>query len=451
MAVKITTIQGDCINQTTPPSKCFERSFVTIPGLFNKRQMQLGFSEDVLSKHLLLIGGTGCGKTNVFYYFVQQIKQQLKQDDVMIVFDTKGDFLRFYHPGDVIISNSKAHSNILSKWNIYKEIVVDGFENNDVYNNTHEISHSFFRDAIEKSGQPFFPSAARDLFASLVLAHIRMGADDLAFKKAFFNNKALKKYLDSLSPQKITKLLSNAVFSDLSSVLSYIGDGSSDQSLGVLAELQNVIRQLLIGTFADDGRFSVREFVRQKGAKTLFVEYDMSIGETLSPIYRLLFDLALKEALGRNKPDVNNPKANTPKGNVYLICDEFKLLPHLQHIEDGVNFGRSLGVKIIAGIQSIEQLYEIYGESKGRNIAAGFSSVLAFKANDTSAREFVSSLYGKNIVLEQYRSSNNTLVEEKREGKTVEDWDMNNLDLGQAVVGLPFEKPFVFQFGLFGR
>ena len=63
----------------------------------------------------------------------------------------------------------------------------------------------------------------------------------------------------------------------------------------------------------------------------------------------------------------------------------------------------------------------------------------------------MSSLYGKNIVLEQYRSSNNTLIEEKREGKTVEDWDMNNLDLGQAVVGLPFEKPFVFQFGLFGR
>jgi len=206
-----------------------------------------------------------------------------------------------------------------------------------------------------------------------------------------------------------------------------------------LAELQNVVRQILIGTFADDGRFSVREFVRQKGAKTLFIEYDMSIGDTLSPIYRLLFDLALKEAMGRNKPE----------GNVYLICDEFKLLPHLQHIEDGVNFGRSLGVKIIAGIQSIEQLYEIYGENKGRNIAAGFSSVLAFKANDTTTREFVSNLYGKNIVLEQYRSSNNTLIEEKREGKTVEDWDMNALKVGQAIVGLPFEKPFKFQFDLF--
>lgn len=440
MAVNISTIQGDCINQITPPSRYSGKPIVNIPGFFNQKQMQVGFSEDTLSKHTLLMGGTGCGKTNVFNYFVQQIKRQLKQDDVMIIFDTKGDFLRrFYRPGDVVISNSKAHADISSKWNIYKEIVVDGFENNDVYNNTHEITRSFFRDAIEKSGQPFFPNAARDLLASLIVAHVRMGADDLEFKKAYFNNKALKGYLDRLTPKKISKLLSNDVFSDLSSVLSYIGDGTSDQSLGVLAELQNVVRQILIGTFADDGRFSVREFVRQKGAKTLFIEYDMSIGDTLSPIYRLLFDLALKEAMGRNKPE----------GNVYLICDEFKLLPHLQHIEDGVNFGRSLGVKIIAGIQSIEQLYEIYGENKGRNIAAGFSSVLAFKANDTTTREFVSNLYGKNIVLEQYRSSNNTLIEEKREGKTVEDWDMNALKVGQAIVGLPFEKPFKFQFDLF--
>jgi hypothetical protein len=74
---------------------------------------------------------------------------------------------------------------------------------------------------------------------------------------------------------------------------------------------------------------------------------------------------------------------------------------------------------------------------------------LAFRANDATTREFVSNLYGKNIVLEQYRSSSNTLIEEKREGKTVEDWDMNVLKLGQAIVGFPFEKPFKFQFDLY--
>ena len=52
-------------------------------------------------------------------------------------------------------------------------------------------------------------------------------------------------------------------------------------------------------------------------------------------MYRLLIDLALKEALGRSHS----------AGDVYMIIDEFKLLPKLQHIDDALNFGRSLREK----------------------------------------------------------------------------------------------------------
>ena len=150
-------------------------------------------------------------------------------------------------------------------------------------------------------------------------------------------------------------------------------------------------------------------------------------------------DLALKEALGQTKS----------KGNVYLICDEFKLLPNLQHIDDGVNFGRSLGVKVFAGLQSIEQLYEIYGQSRGKNLAAGFSSIIAFRANDVTTRSYISSLHGQNMVLEQYRMMDNHTVEDKRIGNTVEDWDLNSLRVGEAIVGLPFSPPFRFYFEMY--
>jgi type IV secretory pathway TraG/TraD family ATPase VirD4 len=203
--------------------------------------------------------------------------------------------------------------------------------------------------------------------------------------------------------------------------------------------MYSIIREIFIGVFAGKGTFSMREFVRDKGNKTLFIEYDLSIGSMLTPVYRLMFDLALKEALGRNKA----------QGNVYLICDEFKLLPHLRHIDDGVNFGRSLGVKVFAGVQSIEQLYEIYGQSRGRNIAAGFSSIYAFRSNDTSTREYVSGLFGKNIVMEKYQRLDNQIVEEKRNGQTVEDWDLNSLRIGEAIVGLPFSQPFRFYFDMY--
>ena len=436
-----TVLHGYSIQQTVPPFSS-NRCPVMLPGTFCNQHISLGISEDYMSKHTLLIGGTGCGKTNVFNFYLDQLKKNMTQDDVMIVFDTKGEFVRdFYRQGDIVIANSKQYSHIASKWNIYREIVIDGWGDTDIFANTQEITGSFFKESIERSNSPFFPNAARDLLSALIIAHIRLGKDDLEFKQKYFNNQALKKYLDMVTPKKINKLLSITPFSDLSSVLSYIGDGTSDQSLGVLAEMQNVIRQLFVGTFAADGRFSVRDFVKTKRAKTLFIEYDLSLGESLLPMYRVLFDLALKEAMGREKS----------KGNVYFVCDEFKLLPHLQHIEDGVNFGRSLGVKIFAGIQSINQLYEIYGQEKGKNIAAGFSSVYAFRANDSSTREFVTALFGKNIVLEQYKTATNTLVEEKREGHTVEDWDMGTLSIGEAIVGLPFEKPFRFKFDIFRR
>jgi hypothetical protein len=80
------------------------------------------------------------------------------------------------------------------------------------------------------------------------------------------------------------------------------------------------------------------------------------------------------------------------------------------------------------------------------NIAAGFSSLFAFRANDVSTRDYVSGLFGKNIVLEQYQTSDAKMTEDKRNGSTVEDWDMNSLQIGEAIVGLPFAQPFRFYF-----
>lgn len=73
------------------------------------------------------------------------------------------------------------------------------------------------------------------------------------------------------------------------------------QALGVMSDLRQVCSEVFIGNFKKDGDFSIREFIRNKGGKILFIEYDISIGSVLGPIYKLLFDLAIKEALSRKK------------------------------------------------------------------------------------------------------------------------------------------------------
>lgn len=437
MAVGKNVIQGTSVSKNGLPITTDTPSLL-LKGEFNGKPASFGLSEDIISKHMMLVGGTGCGKSTLFYHIVEQLKRKMTADDVMIIFDSKGDFYsKFFDKKDCVIGNSPQYIQQSERWNIFKEILADGWDERQYIMNTTEICKALFEERTKNnSNNPFFPNAARDLLAAILVTTIRLGEGEKKFVVENFYNNRIKEFLDSCSGLDICNYLDG--FGDMRSVMSYI-EGDSAQSQGVLAEMFSVVRDVFMGVFCEKGKFSMRNFVRQKGGRTLFIEYDLSIGSVLTPVYKMLFDLALKEALGRTKS----------QGNVYFICDEFKLLPNLQHIDDGVNFGRSLGVKVFAGLQSIEQLYEIYGQSRGKNLAAGFSSIIAFRANDVTTRDYISSLHGKNMVLEQYRMLNNTMVEEKRIGATVEDWDLNNLKIGEAIVGLPFSPPFRFYFEMY--
>ena len=436
MDINYTPLHSSILDQN--PVHGVPNPLISIPGKYKAQNSGITLDEDILSKHLLLIGGTGCGKSNVFYHIVSQLKKKISIKDVMIIFDTKGDFLNLFGKGDdLLIGNSFCYVARSSKWNIFKEIVADGWDDERIEQNAQEISWSIFRESIEKSKDPFFPNAEKDLFTSVVMCMLKNGKQDPNYIKDFFYNSELKRSFDESTIMDIKRAIETQP--SLSSVLSYIGDGTGGQALGVYAELLGTFRKLFTGIFADRGLFSIRDFVKEKGGRVLYIEYDLSLGNILAPMYSLLFDLALKEALGRSNHE----------GNVFLICDEFKLLPYLQHIEDGVNFGRSLGVKVIAGLQSINQLTEIYDEYRGKNIAAGFSTIFAFKANDVNTREYITNLYGKNVVLEQYKTITNSIHEERRNANVVEDWELVELKLGEAVIGYPFEKPFKYQFDLY--
>ncbi|MBO5261411.1 MAG: type IV secretion system DNA-binding domain-containing protein [Clostridia bacterium] len=440
-------IHGKKIERIRPRE--IEEPIVRIPGKHDGTPAFVDLNKSILSKHLMLIGGTGCGKTNTFFHIVDQVQKQMTDDDVMIIFDTKGDYLKqkdFYNPEkDYIISASKDYEDVSVKWNIFKELLIDGYDDAREWEaNANEIAWGLFSEAIERnSSNPFFPNAARDLFASLLIWRIRRTQGKQNLIETFLDNRMLRNMLDRLTPQSVYNKLS--MYPDQQAVLNYIGDGKNTQGLGVFAELQSITRQVFVGGFAEPGDFSMREFVRNKGGRKLFIEYDLVRGRILTPIYKLLVDLALKESMGRQKSVLGDKVNKDAYGNVYVFCDEFKLLPSLQHIEDAVNFGRALGVKVIAGLQSINQLYENYGVPRGKNIAAGFSSVFSFRMNDADSRNFTVGLYGGNYVIEDFKGYDR----EKRSGNVVEDWDMTALEPGQAIIGLADNPPFKFKFDLF--
>jgi len=384
---------------------------------------------ELLSRHLMFLGGIGTGKTNAFEQIIAGLRRSMTPDDVMIIFDTKGDFYRaFYRPGDVVISNDNTATGPggADYWNIFNEIENDEHMEENIV----EISKSLFHQKLEKTSQPFFPNAAKDLFAA-VLTHFTRNKDTLKG-----DNFTLRSFLDSSPTVQLREMLSQ--HEDMKAMVSYIADDRSPQTQGVMSELQQLSREIFLGNFKKQGNLSMRNLVRSKGGRLIFVEYDIGVGAMLSPIYSLLFDMAIKEALCRKKSE----------GSVYFIADEFRLIPNLQHVDDAVNFGRSLGVKFMIGIQNIEQVYECYGEQRARSIMSGFLTSVAFRVNDASSKKYIKDLHGENRKRETYMSAVQTrgVTENVRDAFVVEDWDISNLGLGEAIIGLPGKPPFKFKF-----
>lgn len=397
-------------------------------------RVQVPLSSDTLGKHLMLLGGIGTGKTNAFNQMLAQLRNSMGKDSVVVIFDTKGDFYRtFAQAGDVVISNDETAQDSLGRanyWNIFRELNRDPAH---LMENIIEISNTLFAEACEKSNQPFFPNAARDLFTASVWHFIKTKP---ALEQT---NRSLSDFLFDSSP---------AVFRDMlmqhprfRAIISYIQNDNSAQTQGVLSELQQVVRQIFVGNFNKHGTLSLRNLTREKGGRFVFIEYDLSLGSMLTPVYSLMYDLAIKEALCRERT----------LGKVFFVTDEFRLLPHLKHIDDAVNFGRSLGVKFMIGVQNVEQLYENYGQERARSIMSGFLGNIIFRVNDPTSRQHIRNLFGSNRKKDSFSNIVTTrgLSEETRDGQVVEDWDITSLRVGQAIIGLPGKEPFVLQFDRF--
>lgn len=434
MFLKNTVISGYRLEDNHVPQICRD-VVVSVHGQCNGKKNTVRMSREILAMHSVLIGATGSGKTNLLKQILPQLISTLSSSDVMLVFDSKMDFVDLHREKDLVVSN--CHKG--NEWNIFMDVVSDGWDITSIEENADEIAELLFADAISNSNQPFFPRAARDIFSAIVQAMCRIGANNKKYRVEWMNNMVLKRYISQIDAVKLKEFLKE--YPDLSGVLKYVGNGCSDQSLGVFAELQSVVNNIFVGSFNQNGRLSIRHVVKERQARVLYVEYDPSNGASIKPTYQTLVDLFLKEALSTR---------NIRRGNVYVICDELKMLPRLHYFEDALNFGRSLGISVICGIQSMQQLYETYGEFGGKNIAAGFQSVFCFCTHDEETRNYIQSLYGKNMCLMQYSTPSGNIKEERVTGYCIEEWDMVSLKRGEAIIGLPFEKPFRFLFDRYG-
>ena len=380
------------------------------------RDYDIPVTDTVFSKHILINGAIGFGKTTCLRDILGQVISGMGEKDVAVVFDTKGEFKEeFYRPGkDAVISNDYSAT---VRWNAFREVEIDGPEK--LEQNLHELVHELYDEKIRRSNAPFFPTAGRDVLYG-IMTYIEQRVE-----KAGRNNAELYHFLNEAQNADIINSFNEIL--DLNGLIDYIS-GSTEQSQGVYSELRAVTNEILLGNFREKGEFSIRDFVRKKGGRVLYIEYDLSVGATMAPIYKTLLDLAIKETLSRGRSD----------GNVYFFIDEFALLPHLCHITDGVNFGRSLGARFVVAIQNCDQVVAAYGQENAASILSAFNTLITFRVTDRRTMEFVREHYGSARKILTYAGRDYTKGphEQPYLGSAVEDWDILSLPVGTAIVSV---------------
>ena len=397
--------------------------------------VNLTFDNELLSTHVLFLGGIGSGKTNAMKHLIRPLRDRAGQDDVFVIFDTKGDFLRtFPRDGDAVISSHPEEEQGGVVWNLFRDRSSDPVTREE---EIYEIASTIFSDDLKQAGQNmFFASAARDIFAAVVQV--------MADEDRPHSHEQLRARLEMPAYELQDLLIGDP---RLAGPARFLENETTANS--VLSYLQTALRKSFSGVFGRPGDFSVRDFMRKRGGRALFIEYDIAAGSSLLPVYRVLIDMAIKEALGLGRERLRT--VQPVPDNFFFLMDEFALLPQLSHMSDGINFGRELGLKFLVATQNVNQVLHGYSTEIGESILSGFGTLFSFRLMDDASRRLVQQRFGANRKqITTYSPVRNEGVHQiVVSGNVIEDWYMSGLGRGKCIALLPGEPPFYFEFKKF--
>lgn len=357
---------------------------------------------------VLVLGQTGAGKTETIKLLAHQMSAA--EDEAFVVFDYKSDYREFFDDEELVrlsIEGSTHH------WNVFREA-----ESEDDYD---EIARALFAGVDRENADEFFENAAQQVFAG-VLKFLDREAEARGDRPT---NRDLVTFFRQTGAEEIEAAL--ASHDDLKGLTAYVSSDASKQAVGVVATIQKTVNEVFTGDFAEDGEFSVREYVRNPDGRVLVLDFPITRGESVKPAFRLFVDWSIR--FGLDEGD----------SQTYYLLDEFQRIPDLERIDDLVNVGRAQRAIGILGLQSVAQLRDTYGEEKADALLSGLAQEVLMRCGDRASIQYVREQLGK----EQYereqvdydRENDPLKVQSQVEERyPVAEREIEELDTGEALI-----------------
>lgn len=439
-------LYGEDVRKNKPPQETLMPENEPVISFVQPDGTGFGLNQNQLSKGLLLVGETGCGKTTVINQCAESIFRTMGEQDVCIILDVKGEFAeRFFDPDNdnhIIFGGTGPYGKYSSAWNIYGEVYAAAAAESGNKEPTDLLLNTYCYDIAKDvfygrggSAQPFFCEAAQTLLATVLADHIKIAKTTKNYSN--LNNEGLLAFFRNASSQTYGDLIAR-----YPQLTNYLGEKENNQSLGVLGSLSSGINNAFVGPLAmgigPRPSFTVTDLIEKRGSKVLFIEMDLALAESLAPMYRLLFDYVLKSVLA-----MRNRKKD---GNIWLLFDELSTLPELHSLPTAMNLCRAKGLKCIAALQSVTQLQTKYSEADAASVLEGFTNMIAFRNSDKNTREAIGQRSGSVYEHISYRTGGSYVELQREGGSAIEDWDILSLTPGESYVMLTGYKPFRFHF-----
>ena len=193
-----------------------------------------------------------------------------------------------------------------------------------------------------------------------------------------------------LNLNDLAKYLAGSDAPFVESMMSYIHSGSHNAET-VLATARNCLRILIdtnLAATTSKTEISLEDIIRRN--KILIIEIEPENVDYLRPLINLLITVFFQQltSLARNYPGNRFPR------RVNILLDDFAAsVGRIVKLAGYANFLRSTNVAIIAAVQTLGQITDLYGP-QAPAVLAGFSSKIFQSPTDLADAEYASKLSG---------------------------------------------------------
>lgn len=316
------------------------------------------------SRHILITGGTGTGKTNCLHHILQQLRAQ-KQKAVIV--DTTGVFLERYYDPDKDVLLSPFHPQT-ARWHPWAECKTP-FDFS-------EIAEAFIPHSYSEHDN-YWRQASRTVFCSML--------------QKFDNSK------------KISELVRWILFETLSNMCLLLQGTKAASHMDINSEKTASSVRSVVSTFLEclecledtNNAFSIRDWIssdtqNSQGSQDsqdswLFLHCNPDQRASARPLLSAWISSAIRGLMSL-QPDLDR--------KIWFIIDELPTLQRVKDIEVLLAEGRKYGGCGILSLQSPSQLESIYGREVTETIIGNTQTKIVFSEQDPKIADRISKSFG---------------------------------------------------------